>query len=190
MAVKDPWLWRQCVRAARRIAEQLPADALPSEASSLLAALAESDGRLEALEREQAFPAARLDELEQAHRERTARLRHAIIDLGLDRDREAERESHDADRLQDLEYQIRALEERLAREYQEGNAQSVGLAREVAQLETQREELQQERVATELTLLGHVMAARPAAVANPDAASSVQEKAREAYAELDALLSG
>lgn len=183
MAVKDRWHWRQVVRCVREVGEGLAkrlSDAKLVEALwDNLGTLSESDADLRALQDELAFPTARLEELEQSLRERATRLRHAVIDLSLEKATLAEDPSTQPEVLLDLGYQIRTLEERLAEEYQRASTSTLGLNREVAALEGRRSDLRQERVGPELSLLGLVLEAR-----GTDAAAELQAL----YAELAELL--
>ena len=154
LAQEDPWQWRQVSKHARTLAMMIQASDHPAPPmADLLDKLLEDDKQFRALTAELAFPTARLKELEQAHRERTARLRHAVIDLSLERAREAEQRPADQARVRDLDYQIRALEERLSDAYQHGNQEAAGVAEEVSALEMRRDALERKRTQQELRLL-------------------------------------
>jgi serine/threonine protein kinase len=164
IAVKDPWQWRQVVRCTRELADVLMARLRePDVVADLRACLAEldrSDAALEELEGLLDGPSLRLREAEQAVAQRAAALRHALIDLGMDRSRGVDAGTLDAAGLADLDFQIHALEERLAEVYAESVQVTAGPGREVADLEGRRADLREERVPTELRLITLAMASR------------------------------
>ncbi|MDY0000360.1 MAG: protein kinase [Polyangia bacterium] len=185
MAVKDPWHFRQVMRCARAVGEGL-ARRLGESGQALvlmdtLGELSESEASLRALEDELTVPTERLEVLEQGFRERADRLRLAVIDLSLERARIAEDERASREALDDLGFQIRCLEERLAELYAEAAEATLGLQRELAELEGQRSDLRQERVAPQLRLLGLILGARGAEAAG---------QLMGLYEELDGLLGG
>lgn len=182
VAVEDPWLWRQVARRTRSFARSvLTARDDAPELPGVLDELDDLNSRLQAAQSELVFPSARLEDLEQAHRERTARLRHAIIDLNLERSREVDQGVADRQRIRDLDYQIQALEERLATEYRDGKSQAAGVEQEVAELERRREELVAAKTALELRLLGGLRELLAAAATAEQHAT---------HAELERLLRG
>jgi tRNA A-37 threonylcarbamoyl transferase component Bud32 len=186
LAEQDPWQWRRVCKRTRALGRGLvEAGAGPPELTQLLPPLlAELDDlarQVDAVVAELSFPTARLEELELAHRERTARLRHAAIDLSLERSQLAETADADPTQLADLDFQIRSLEERLAEEFGTGNAQAAGVAREVAELEARRDALIADRTDRELALVMRLREHRPQAPTPEQSA---------AYLELEQLLRG
>lgn len=185
LSEEDPWQWRQVSKRARTLARWLQeAGAGPTDLAALMEKLDATARQADAAQSSLAFPAARLEELEQAHRERTAQIRHAVIDLNLERTQLSESnppDSTDPTPLADLDFQIRSLEERLAVEFNTGNEQATGVAQEVAELERRRDDLVTERTAHELELVTLLRAHKPA---EPTPEQSA------AYVELEHLLRG
>jgi len=182
LSEQDPWQWRRVCKRARTLAQWLvEAGTTPAELGPLLEEVNGLVRKADEVQTHLAFPAARLEELEQAHRERTAQLRHAVIDLNLERTGLMEKAPSDPTQLSDLDFQIRSLEERLAAELNTGNAQAAGVAQEVAELERRMDALVTDRTALELQLVAMIRAHRPAATTPEQSA---------AYVELEHLLRG
>jgi serine/threonine-protein kinase len=182
LSEEDPWQWRRVCKRARTMALWLvEANATPPDLPPLLEELKAAAKQVDAVQSDLAFPAARLKEMKQSHRDRTAQLRHAAIDLSLERSRLAEDAHTDPVQLSDLDFQIRSLEERLAEEFNTGNAQAAGVAQEVAALMSRRDGLLADRTARELLLVELLRNHKPATPTPEQSA---------AYVELEHLLRG
>jgi hypothetical protein len=121
----------------------------------------------------------RLSAVETAHREKAAQLRHAVIDLSLERGSVAEDPDADPQVMVDLDFQIKELEQRLAEEYRLDREQRLQPESEVAELDTQLEAVGQQQNELEFGLLAQLRACRPA-----DAPLDIAA----AYEELEKLL--
>ncbi|MFH2010996.1 MAG: serine/threonine-protein kinase [bacterium] len=178
----DPWQWRKVCRLLVSLAQQLKGERLcPLEVVSLLASLGDVAERLQRLETELEVPTQRLSVLESASREHAAQLRHAVIDLSLERGRVAEDPDGDPQRMVDLDFQIKELEERLAQVYRTSRDGRAEPEREVAELEQQLDQVRQQQTELEFKLLDSLRASRPEP-APPDIEAS--------YKELEKLLQG
>ncbi len=182
LAAEEPWQWRQVGKRARTLAQWLlEAGSAPTGSEPLVEELDGLTLQLRNFQSELAFPEARMEELNQAHRERTAQLRLAVIDLSLERSQLADHAQAEPTPLADLDFQIRSLEERLAEEFTTGNSQGAGVAQEVRELERQRDAVQADCTACELRLVALLRANKPA---EPTPEQSA------AYVELEHLLRG
>jgi tRNA A-37 threonylcarbamoyl transferase component Bud32 len=182
LSEEEPWQWRQVGKRARTMAQWLlEAGAAHTELEALVEELDGLAQQVANLQTELAFPEARLEELEQSHRDRTAQLRLAVIDLSLERSRLADDAQTDQTPLNDLNFQIRSLEERLAEEFSTGNSQGAGVAEEVHDLERRRDAVEADLTACELRLVALLRANKPAEPTPEQAA---------AYVELEHLLRG
>jgi chromosome segregation ATPase len=158
----DPWHWREVSRTLVGLAQLLKAhQRCPVEVISLLATLGDAAERVRGLARALDRANVRLDEEETAHREEAAQLRHAVIDLSLERGQVAEDPDGDSQRLVDLDFQIKELEQRLAAVYRLGQAHRAVPEREVAELEAKLEQVRQQQTDLELQLLDRLRASRP-----------------------------
>jgi hypothetical protein len=180
----DPCLWRRICKAAVGLARYLEGSGLlGSEGRRLLDSLAESEQNLTRLEEALEEPRRRLALVEQAHRERAAQLRHAVIDLSLRRGQVAESSEADPRLLVDLDFQIRMLEERLAEIYRRGRLDRAEVEPPVQELEARVERQLEAQQEVEVQLLGALRRERPA----PDA---LAPEAAAAFTQLEELLRG
>ncbi len=182
LSEEDPWQWRRVIKRARILAGWLvEAHIAEGELTPLATQVDTLTRQVEETEAALAFPAARLQELEQSHRDRTAQIRLAVIDLSLERSRIVGDKDMAETKLSDLDFQIRSLEERLAEEFSTGNDQAAGVAKEVGELEQRRDLLLTERTAQELQLVNRLRALKPAEPTPEQTA---------AYVELEQVLRG
>jgi hypothetical protein len=159
----DPRHWRQVCNSLVGLAHQLKAHQLcPLEAVSLLVSLGDIAERTRVLAMALDAATDRLDAAETAHREQAAQLRHAVIDLSLERGQVAEDRDADPQLMVDLDYQIKELEQRLAEVYRLGRAQRADPDLEVAELETQLDQAHQQQTELEFQLLDRLRGSRPA----------------------------
>ena len=158
----DPYHWQQVCHVLVSLAQLLKShDVCPPEVVAVLRSLIDQTDRIAALETDLSHPKGRLDDLESAHREQAAQLRHAVIDLSLERGRVAEDPAVDPQRMVDLDFQIKTLEERLAQVYRAHRAERQGLERQVTELETRIEEIRSSGTELELRLLDDLRTLRP-----------------------------
>ena len=159
----DPWHWREVCSALVGLAHQLKGLGLcPLEVVSLLVSLSDIADRTRTLAMAQDVVVDRLAQVESTHREQTAQLRHAVIDLSLERGRVAEDGDADPQLMVDLDFQIKELEQRLAEIYRHDRAFRAEPEQEVAELETQLEQVRQQQSELEFLLLDHLRTCRPA----------------------------
>ncbi len=171
----DPWQWRKVCKSLVGLAHQLKTRQIcPLEVVSLLASLGDIADRARTLAKALDMAARRLCAVETAHREKAAQLRHAVIDLSLERGSVAEDQSADPQLMVDLDFQIKELEQRLAEVYRLDREHRVEPEAEVAELETQLEAARQQQNELEFELLDHLRACRPADVP-PDIAAAYEE---------------
>ncbi len=158
----DPWQWREVCRSLVGLAHLLKAHRLcPMEVVSLLASLGDMADRTRTLAMALDEATSRLEALETAHREKAAQLRHAVIDLSLERGQVAEDPEADPQLMVDLDFQIKELEQRLAEVYRVDRAHRADPERETADLESQLEQVRQQQTELEFQLLDHLRACKP-----------------------------
>lgn len=177
----DPYYWRRICSAAVRLALYLRSvERLPVEAAGLLGSLTASESSVAQVEQELDSLGAQLAEVDQDVREREGQLRHAVIDLSLERSRVAEDALADPHRLPDIDAQIEALEVRLAEEHRAGRRRRSELTPRLRELEERVEQMRQAQLDVELSLLDALRAHRPA----DDVLSPEERSAFEALEQL------
>jgi len=159
----DPWQWREVCKSLVGLAHQLKARRLcPTEVVSLLTSLGDMADRTRTMAMALDAAMDRLDAVETAHREQATQLRHAVIDLSLERGQVAEDPDADPQLMVDLDFQIKELEQRLAGVYRLDRAHRADPEREVAELESQLDQIHQQQTELEFQLLDNLRACRPA----------------------------
>jgi serine/threonine protein kinase len=149
-----PFRWKLVVATARETANLLKKHGLAGEETRrLLESIEHHDERILGLKARLAVPLSTLGEKEAAHREKTAQLRHALIDLRLEHNRLRDTDDPDETRLSALSAQIQQLEHRLAQVYKQNRRELAEPERQVAALEKEIESLQHRQMEAEVDLL-------------------------------------
>jgi serine/threonine protein kinase len=113
--VTPEWLWDRLCKKTHSLAEKLRIHRLGSaDLDPVLTSLTDVAEQVLAFETDLALSNSRIDDLEGAKREQEARLRHAVVELGLRRSRFLDGGQPDARRVTDLDFQINELERQLA----------------------------------------------------------------------------
>lgn len=157
------WHWSQAIKRAEVLVARLAA--LGQATDTLLASLAlqkEAVERLVAVETELAVERANLDEPDIGEREAETRLRFAIIDLGIARDRLEDEGPADLRDLEDLDYQIRVLETSLGEVYRQTAQRQTVQEDTVHEIQAYAELCETQLRDAEAQLIKEVFGARPA----------------------------
>ncbi len=156
------WHWNRVCKVAQDLALRLKrhrfANAELLEVHDLVSA---QDEKLLLLQTDMAIQVSEMEELDQEVREPTARIRHAIVDLRVERDAIFERPQPDYLKMADLEFQLHQLEMRLADLYEETEASQQRFAENLARMRVDMEEQQTALLDLERRLISHIQAAKP-----------------------------
>lgn len=138
------WYWNLACKSARELADWLvKRQKASSELSSAMDALDRLAEEELLIQTDVALAASQVEELEAEHREPIAQLRHAVVDLRVERDNLVDQTGADPAAIQDMDYQLGALEGRLAQVY---SARDQSTAAPRASLSTLQERLASSRV--------------------------------------------
>ena len=172
-----PWHWTQAVKRADVLVARLAALGLaPDPLQATLAGKQEAAERLFTVETELAVERANLDEPDTAEQEMESRLRSAIIDLSMDRDRLEDEGPADLRDREDLDYQLRVLETNLGELYRETGQRQAAQEETVRELEAYAGLCDRQLRVTEAQLIKEVFGARPSPCP-PDLATAFGELA-------------
>ncbi len=157
------WHWSQAVKKAEVLVARLAAiNQAPDRLQTTLSAQQESAEKVLSVETELALERAILDEPDTSEQGSEKRLRHAIIDLGIERDRLIDASTGDAGSFEDLDYQIRVLETNLGELYRETAGRQAAQEETVREMETYAELCDKQLREVEAQLIKEVFTARPA----------------------------
>lgn len=157
------WHWSQAIKRADVLVARLAA--LGQAADSLQATLTrqqEATERLVSVETELAVERANLDDTDETEQEIESRLRVAIMDLCMDRDRLEDVGPADLRDLEDLDYQIRVLETNLGELYRNIGQRQAAQEETVREMETYAGLCEKQLRDAEAVLIKEVFGARPA----------------------------
>ncbi|MDY0003276.1 MAG: protein kinase [Polyangia bacterium] len=157
-----PWYWSRVISKAKALAGHLREQRLGSvEITQALATLAELEDRTMGLETEMALAQSRIIELESVTREAESRLRHAVMDLSIERGRLMDEGEVGPQVIQDLDTQIRALEGRLAEVHRDQVETLAALEKAISARQIHVEHYQKEQTEAEARLLNVLHRVRP-----------------------------
>lgn len=156
------WYWNQACKAAQELADWLVKRGKASP--ELQAAMADlerfAEGEL-LLQTDVALALSQIDEVEAELREPIAQLRHAVVDLRVERDNLLDQSGVNPQLAQDLDFQVQALERRLAEVYAERERRTAALKGELAVLEQRLGAERQDLTDYERRLIGLVRWEKP-----------------------------
>jgi serine/threonine protein kinase len=160
--VLHQWYWNQAYKTAQELAGWLVKRKKASpELTAALEDLREREDAEVLAQTDIALLVSQLEELEQETREPIAQLRHAVVDLRVERDNLADQSGVGGDQLQDLDYQIQALEQRLADVYADRARREAALRQELEGLRADLTEKQRDLNDHERRLIGLVRWEKP-----------------------------
>ncbi|MDY0000986.1 MAG: protein kinase [Polyangia bacterium] len=161
-AALQQWYWNQACKAARELADWL---VKRGKASNELAAAIDDLERLAEsellLQTDVALTVSQIDEVEVELREPIAQLRHAVVDLRVERDTLMDQSGVNPQQVQDLDFQVQALERRLAEVYAGRERRTAAIKGELAVLEQRLTSVQQDLTDYERRLIGLVRWEKP-----------------------------
>jgi tRNA A-37 threonylcarbamoyl transferase component Bud32 len=158
------WHWNRICKIAMDLTQRLKRHRFANEElMTVFAKASELEEKELFLQTDVAIQVSEMEDLDEQVREPTAQLRHAIVDLRVERDSIFEQEKPDFLKMADLEFQLNQLEIRLADTYADTEKKQRGYA---TSLNSMREELdahQAELLDLERRLISHLQAANPKA---------------------------
>lgn len=158
-----PWHWSQAIKRAEVLVARLAAIGLASNTlQATVVRQREAAERLVTVETELAVERANLDEPDTGEQEVETRLRFAIIDLGIARDRLEDEGPADLRDLEDLDYQIRVLETNLGELYRKIAQRQAAQEETVREIQTYAGLCEKQLRDAETQLIKEVFGARPA----------------------------
>jgi len=161
---RKAWYWNRICKIAMDLAQRLKRHRFATpELVEVYARATELEENQLFLQTDAAIQVSEMEDLDEQVRAPTAQLRHAIVDLRVERDSIFETTSPDFLKMADLEFQLNQLEMRLADTYAVTEAKQKEYA---ASLEKMRAELsaqQAELLDLERRLISHLQAAKPLA---------------------------
>jgi serine/threonine protein kinase len=176
-----PWLLEQIYKKAMNLAVQLNERHIgPSGLGDTLNGICELEESALDIETDIALLTAEFDDVEVEIREQEAAMRHAVVDLSLERGRLEEQGPEHADRLTDLGFQIEAQEGRLAELRREREERTRAIEAEISERRRPLPEMQERITREGRRLLEHLFEAKP---------RGGPAKIRKAYSALELLLS-
>jgi serine/threonine protein kinase len=156
------WYWNQAYKTAQELASWLIKRKKASpELQGAVDDVREREDAEVLKQTDIALLVSQLEELDQETREPIAQLRHAVVDLRVERDNLADQSNVDTGRLQDLDYQLHALEQRLADVYADRERREAALRQELKGLRAGLAAIQQDLNDHERRLIGLVRWEKP-----------------------------
>ena len=156
------WFWSQIIKHARSLGHKLATRLAGSEAlAASLSTISNIEDKILGLETEVALTRSQLDEFETTMRESESRLRFAVMDLSVERGRLVDEGRAGPPVLQDLDYQIQALETRLLQLYNDRSKEVAELVGSIEACEQHLANYRQQQVNMETWLLNQLHHLRP-----------------------------
>ncbi len=159
---RKAWYWNRICKIAMDLTQRLKRHRFANE--ELMAVFARSTELEEKdlfLQTDVAIQVSEMEDLDEQMRGPTARLRHAIVDLRVERDSIFEQEKPDFLKMADLEFQLNQLEIRLADSYSETETKQRDYATSLEVMRRDLDAQQTELLDLERRLISHLQAAKP-----------------------------
>lgn len=156
------WYWNQACKLAEYLARWLEKRHKASpELRQAMQDLTRSQEAGLMLQTDLALAVSGLEDLEERYREPIAQIRHAVVDLRVERETAAEQEGAGSERLRDVDYQVQTLESRLAEVYGDWTREAETFRGQVSPLRADVDHQQQEQTDYERRLIGLVRWEKP-----------------------------
>jgi hypothetical protein len=156
------WYWSRITSKAKALAQHLRDQRLGAiELTTTLGELANLEERTTSLETEIALARSRIDELEAITHEAESRLRFAVMDLSMERGRLIDEHDVAPHIIHDLDFQIRALEGRLAEVHRERAQKLAALEEAIGARQQHVEHYRKVQTNAEANLLNLLHRVRP-----------------------------
>jgi tRNA A-37 threonylcarbamoyl transferase component Bud32 len=176
------WYWGQITKTAKELAGWLQKHRKASaEMNEAVSDLAQREDAELGIQTDIALALAQLEDAETELRDPIAQLRHAVVDLRVDRERAVESSQAGGQPITDLDYQITVLEKRLAEVYAELESRTGAGRAELARLKADLTATQRDLTDYERRLIGLVRWEKP---------SPCPPATAKRYEALEAMLTG